>query len=560
VHDPFHSQESVAESRCQPSPESSIRVDGPEDHHTWLAPGQSAGGRWLMVESASPPARRLVRPWVVLLFTVPAVLAGAAVVAVLLVLPPRIERRVVEEARARGVELSVGGVSLWFGSVGLTQARFTLQGVRGLEGSAERVDVLLDGLRPTRASIENLRLDLTGPVPDLLLDATAWTRRHPPGDPIPISATGVSLTWRAAASDAPWIEAEGARLSHSAAGASFHAERARVSGVEVKQVGASWTETSAALTLALGSVDPKEATVAIQVDREATPPRATVVLAPTPFDHLAGPLGLPLNAPGVLTTARAELVLPAVPGAGSVTGHFDAELDGFTPPHPVELDGFDFGKKTTLSTDLALSADHRRMDLSEMLIQAGAFALKGGGVVTRHDDHAVADITLKGNLPCNVIARSAARARVGSVLGKVLGNAAHRILEGSVGVTVRVLADSRKPGEAHIDRRIGVGCGLRPMSLGEIATLGLDSMSELAVGLGVPKEMVDRARSTVDGIPGALPPLPSALPTMPRPTLPSLPSMLPSLPKFEIRRKDDADTPPRASAAPAPTAAPSASP
>jgi hypothetical protein len=472
-----------------------------------------------------------VRPWLVILLTVPALLVGGAVVATLIVLPPMVRDRVVAEAKARGVALEVDSVSLWFGSVGLESATFELEGVPGVHASAGRIDVLLDGMQPTRASIEDLKLDVARPLPSLIVDLEAWSRRHasaggPGGKPIPFGARGVSVTWRSGPDTAPWLTLEGANVSQTATATVFAAPTATVAGANLSDVGASWTGTDARLALTLGSAQPEDATLTVSIDRTAQPMRAKVTLAPTPMPRLAGPLGVPVPMDDVLVRGQADLALPTDSGA-ALRGHADVTLDGFTPPHPVELGGFDFGKATTLSTDVALSPTYDRIDLTETLVRAGAFALRGGGKILRHDGYATAELTLRGNLPCGAIARSAARARAGSVLGKVLGNAAHRVLEGSVGVTVTIAADSRSPEAPQVTPRIGIGCGLKPLSLEEMADLGIDSAADLAKGLGVPGDLVDRARDVAARVPSALAEIPSGLPTLPSglpvPRLPKLP-------------------------------------
>jgi hypothetical protein len=477
-----------------------------------------------------------VRPWVVISLTAICLLLGISAVVVIAVYKPMVRERVIAEARARGVELEVGEVEVWFGSLTLKEARFGLVGVKGVEGRAERIDVLLDGLRPTRAALDELTMEITRPAPELFLDLEAWARKHPPREELPVSASDVTVVWRSVESAAPWLSVRGGTASHSKASTAFGAGEAVVAGTAVRNVGASWTETDAQLSVALGSSDPRDATISIRVNRTTAPIEAVVTLAPTPLTTLAGPLDLPLPMRDVIASGKAELAIPPVLGTGSVRGHVDGILDGFTPPHPIELSGFDFGKATTLSTDFQLSPTYDRVDLTETHVQAGDFGLRGGGTITRHDDHAVLELTLRGNLSCKVIARSAAQARLGSVLGKVLGKAAHRVLEGSVAVTLDITADSRRPAEPRIEPRIGIGCGLRPLTLTELADLGIDSASELALGMGVPPEIVDRARGAAAKVPTLLPPLPSSLPSLPSAL--ALPSSLPRLP-FEIRKKDD---------------------
>ena len=204
--------------------------------------------------------------------------------------------------------------------------------------------------------------------------------------------------------------------------------------------------------------------VALASWTEATPPTATVTLARTELSRLAGPLGIPLPAPSVQVSGRADLTLGRASTAGrAVEGTMTIDLEGFLPPHPVELDGFLFGSRTSFATRFMIDAAARRVALSATRVRAGAFDLVGGGAIDRLPDHAALRMSLSGNLPCSAVAESAASAHVGSFLGSLLGEAARRVVEGSVAVKVAITADSRNLAGARVDPTVGVGCGLAPL-------------------------------------------------------------------------------------------------
>jgi hypothetical protein len=194
--------------------------------------------------------------------------------------------------------------------------------------------------------------------------------------------------------------------------------------------------------------------------------------------------------------------MPKGRDAGVVTGDLSATLDGYIPPHPRELDGFVFGKVTTFDTKLSVSEQRERVDLSESKVVAGAFQLKGSGSVVREKDHGRILLTLGGNLPCDALAGATADSYLGKAFGGLAGQVAKRLVGGSVGVTVKVDASTDDLPAAKVTREIGIGCGLKPLSIG-----GLD-LSKLRI----------------PPMPSSLPPLPSGLPPLPKLELGSSPS------------------------------------
>jgi hypothetical protein len=132
-------------------------------------------------------------------------------------------------------------------------------------------------------------------------------------------------------------------------------------------------------------------------------------------------------------------------------------------------------------------------------------------------------LDLKGKLSCAAVADSAARARVGSVLGRLLGEAAKRVVQGSVGVRVVIRADTRNLSDAQVDRTIGVGCGLRPLSLDDLKKLGLPTSLE---------EFAEKAQQVSEQLDKSLPDLPKELPDLK--DLP-IPSGIPPLPEIDFK-------------------------
>jgi ADP-dependent NAD(P)H-hydrate dehydratase / NAD(P)H-hydrate epimerase len=461
------------------------------------------------------PPRRRGPPWLIIVATALSLLVAGAAVAGFFLAGPLMHERIVEEAKKRGVEIEFNGANFWWWYASLDGVRFRLVGVPGLEGTADTIDVSLSNWDPSRIDATDVKVAVVGSVADLAVAIGEWTKNHPRAYDIPISAKNVSVTYRASAAELPWLVAEGGTMTHSAAGESFTANKATVAGVDVGSVGASWTSQAAAVTMGFGTPDFKSAPISLSVAYAATPPTATVTLVPTDLAKLAGPLGIPLPVSGVTASGRVDLVFRKGLEAGPISGRLDAKLDGFVPPHPVELDGFLFGNTTTFSTGLEVSADRRFIDLKSSRVRAGAFDLSGTGRIERRDAYAVIGMNLTGYLPCAAVAQSAAAAHVGSFLAEIVGTAARHVVEGSVSVRVRISADSRNLGAANIERTIGVGCGLSPLK---------DLDPKLLARL--PKSLTDMANAlpTAADFERALPKDIGKLPTLPT----GLPSSMPT--------------------------------
>lgn len=490
------------------------------------------------------PARKL-RPAVILALTIPAMLIGGSIIVLLFLLKPMIRDRIVEEARRRGVDLTPGDVSVWFGTASLSNSRFQLLNVRGISGHVDALDVMLSGFDPKRLAAEGVQLDVVGSAADLVLDVGEWVKNHPDAFQVPMSARRIDVTWRPDPTTAPWLVVQGGSLTEFTGGKQFTAERAQVAGIQIGQIGAAWTTSNASINMGFGKADLANAPVRVQVAHAATPPTATITLMPTSLEELAGPLGVSLPIKGVTVSGVAELAFTQAIERGPIQGRLRALFDGFVPPHPVELNGFIFGDATTFSTTFAIPADRDQVVFTNSEVTAGAFKLRGGGRLVHSGDHGTLHMDLSGNLSCRAVADAAAKARFGTVLGRLLGDTAKRVLQGSVAVRVTVDADTRSLDQARIGRQIGIGCGLKPLDLSELADLGLQGFEEMVKQMPSVKADLPAGHVRVDipAVPSGLPSLPSGLPK-----LPDIPSF-----DFKIGKPNDQAAPSKGPS-PAPTA------
>jgi hypothetical protein len=216
-----------------------------------------------------------------------------------------------------------------------------------------------------------------------------------------------------------------------------------------------------------------------------------------------------------------------------VSGITNITLKGYVPPHPFELDGFIFGDTTTFDTKFTLPSTRDRIMLTESRLKAGKFELSGDGLLSRGSDHSEATLKLSGELPCSALAGVEAESRLAKLLGASLagkaGKLAEKLVNGSVHVGLALSADTRQLSAARVERTIGVGCGLHPLSLAELSKLLPADVNELLKSLPTLADDLSTLPA-LQGLPSGLPPLPSGVPPLPT----ALPKTLPQLPNLGL--------------------------
>jgi len=449
----------------------------------------------------------------VALIALAALVVLGAIVA-LIAAKPLARRLAVERAREHGVELECSDLTLGLGHVTLGGCKFHLVGLPSISGTLAQLEVTLSGLSPAGIRVKDVDVQAVGSAPTLALGVVEWTKRYPHTYRLPAEATGARLLWRQSAAKPAWLELRDGKVQRSGTATTFAAEHALVGDcgktgkerpcADLGKVGAAWSADDAVVMLGFGEQDVARSPIRIEVRHALPRPTADITLAPVKLERLADPFGVALPIKGVTASATIRLEMPQGHTAGVVTGTLSARLEGYVPPHPRELDGFVFGNVTTVDSQLRVTEERERLDLTETKVTAGAFKLAGSGHLTREDDHGRIALELRGSLPCDALADAAAGSYLGKALGGIAGSLAKRFIGGSVGVTVKIDATTADLPNAKIQRIIGVGCGLKPLKLGDI----------------------DLSKIQLPPLPSGLPPLPSGLPP--------LPTGFPPPPKIEI--------------------------
>jgi hypothetical protein len=444
----------------------------------------------------------------------------AIVIGVLLYLPGYVERRVVAEAKARGIELTPGEVSFGWQWLQLSGATVKLLGAPAFEAKLGLLDFQLEDWQPTLIEASDVQVGVSGSLPRVLLELGEWTKNHPATYELPLVASRVSIRVADAAAAPPWLELKGGFLTRTVAGGAFSAESCKLSGYELGKVGAGFTKAGSNVAIGFGDQSAQAAPLRLEASMDDKGGKMLLVLTPTKLGLLGQGLGIPLPLPDVIASGDAQLSFPPDIN-GEVKGKLSGSLKGFVPPHPPELDGFVFGDLTTLATELTLDAGRNRLTLANTKVTAAKFELTGGGTIVREGQVASVDLALNGALPCDALAGAAAESRLGQLLGRASGKQGKRtalaVVRGDVSVEVAIKARSDDLLNAKVTRKVGVGCGLRPLSLAELLELTPNAKDLEAIGGEVGKKLEDIGKDL------GLPPVPSGLPA------------LPPLPKIEIQ-------------------------
>ncbi|WP_437878960.1 hypothetical protein [Sorangium sp. So ce513] len=439
-------------------------------------PGGAPGG-----PGDSRGARRGKRRRAAVIAALAVALLAAAVAALVVLGPPEIRRRIVAEARARGVALEPGAIDLGLGAVRLRGARFSLLGVRGLSGTVARATIELRGLSPERIAADGVELTLTGL--DALEGLPAWAAQHGArAAALPLTTSSVRIGYRDR-DGAPEIFAlaDGAlqgRAAGQAAGAAAPPpgaprpeagvlKQARVlwAGKEIARTDVAWSMGADAIALGFGGEDALAAPLRAEL-RPRPSPSAAMTLAPTPLSAVGALLGVDVGASKMVVSGTLELRL--APGAertalseAPLEGPISLTVKGFTLPHPKELDGLLFGDTTTVKADAQISADRQRVALNGVEVAAGALKLGGTGSIQRDGADAAIGMDLSGSVPCSLLAGSAAMAHLTGPVGLLARDLVSRTLAGTVAVQARVDARASRLTAARVTPSAILRCKLR---------------------------------------------------------------------------------------------------
>lgn len=432
------------------------------------------------------------------------VLIGGAATAVAFGFEPWLRARIESAAAQRGIALQYEDFEASWGQLVLHRVTFQQERPLRVQGNVRRVVIQLDGFQPRSIVLETPIIDLLATSQEVLAELNAANPEPTAGSstPPPVTATEMTLNWRAASSETPLASLTDSTFSHSAA-ATVLQGNAVVAGLTLGTLQLSWDREAKTAQLAATSSAWPTLRLAGSAKFGADPLFVTVTLPEMPVPL---PLSLLFGVPALKAasvSARIELRWPFGLSMQTPNGTASLTLKNFEPPHPVELQGYDFGPQTDVVTDFSLSRDHKKIALKNIRVQAGSFALTGEGAI----DAARARATLRGGLSCAVLAKAAAEAQVGSVFGKWAGQLAGKLALMHVEGKVAIEIDGELPFEGmpipKVEKRVLPGCGLKPLKLEELAKLQPPQLDLAQLGA-----MLGQALPEL----GKLPPAPNLLP------------------------------------------------
>ncbi|HTJ82372.1 MAG TPA: hypothetical protein VL400_11680 [Polyangiaceae bacterium] len=451
---PEPTDESRSDSRGSPNASSSDPRGEPAD--------LDAGADPSVAEGPAPPsgARRwlaiLVRAGALVLVVV-AVVAGGAAYWLRAHLPELVRAEVVRRAEAMGLEIESGtieahGVLPWETGpqeVVITELVVRVRSAPGAELRAERAEVALVEREPESVTLTGLRV---GAPRVRALVALMEAGQAKPLSLVPLTAKHAKIHLDELAPAAPL-----------------------------------------ALDISVASIATKDGVLSLEgLEADVVVPFVDVHLGPLPFTLKrkksssivtpSSPAGVTLELDDDATRLGIELVrvraadlrpllriqLPDVVVDGKLDvdvsrslaprATFDVELDGYTPPHPPELGGIVFGKRTRAKGAARLV--FAKLLLDDVTLSAGSLTLSGTGDAELTGEHRL-HLDLSGAIPCAELAASAAGAHFGWEGSVLTGRLARGRLTGTVGVVVQVEASLDDLDHAIATPYAVVRCGVK---------------------------------------------------------------------------------------------------
>lgn len=403
------------------------------------------------------PARRSRGQRILVALSVVAALLATLATAGWLAWPSLLRSQVIQRARAQGVELEPGDLSWKPGELRIGTPSFRLAGIDGIQGRAEELVITLDRLRPTRVEARALRVEVTGDAPRLTLRVFDWARDHADAAKVPVVAHDVSSVVRPGVDQPVWLKIEGGELDRTEAAWRFQMKRALVLRTSFEPVVASWKKGDKEIAIAVRGSDPASSPIRLDVSREK-PLSAKAQWKAMALKDVGDMIGVRVSARPITIGGKADLEW-LVGGAVSVSAKL--EMRGAVPPHPRELDGLLFGDKTSVSGRFLIEADRTKVTIGDLKVGAGSFLLTGGGHGQREGNTAIVELQLTGPVACSSLAQSAAKGRLGNLIGGVVADLVKRTLTGTLGVAVAIHADLANPEGAKVEPSLSGRCGVK---------------------------------------------------------------------------------------------------
>jgi hypothetical protein len=420
---------------------------------------------------------------VVVLFATACFGLGGAVTGVYLALRHIIGTTAVGYAKALGVQLDLGEVRFGPGFVQLLETKFGLPQLPGVSGTIRRIDVELSGRKPTHVLLKGVRISANGDPAELRDSAIRYwenlRRTAATSEPALPKVEWQDLALQLTTASALVPSVSLTDLSMVTGSGPTHDEitlrtgSTHVGNYDLGPLELAVRDQDGTFELGIGP-SLLESKWRVTYRDVAHADHVRVSFVPQALQDLFARFG-ETKVPDALKAATLGGHIEAVRDQkiGRATGSLALSLAGFTPPYPPELKGYRFADTTTLRAEFELDPLLLAVVLKGIELRTGDLALLGRGRLDRELFSARLRAELDATLDCVTLAKGYAAQEIGGELGKWGARNAPKAVRGAVSVKVQIDANTSRLEDAKVVKRIGIGCGMRPMSLTELLSLGL---------------------------------------------------------------------------------------
>ena len=436
---------------------------------------------------AALASSRVWLKWAAVIVVVGLTLAAAAVFVVLSNVSNWAKQKIIDTAKDQGVVLQLSEVDVSFTLLRLRDARAQLEGVDGITAYLKDVDVGITGFKPNSIQVQGLIVQTVGPPLALRRAFLSWQDRHEPAASLNVppkpQIKNIKITWQETLGTPPFLQLEDVTLSaieqpYRPIGQdiALRAERAQVGSFSIAPLLLALHNEADSIEIGLGANRWEGLTVRGGWMNRPDADELHVSFGPVELGPWLAKTGLRIKDRSLAAASLYGGLSALIPRNEQLPyqGNLAVDVQGWTPPHPEELQGFPFGNSTKFETSFEIDRALTSAMFTKTRITSGEFRLKGQAIARRNSLlSASVQGELKGHIPCTALAGAVAESKLGKAYGAWVGRNAGQIVQGNVEITLQVDADSRFVSQAKVVKQIGIGCGLRPLTVRDLLTLGL---------------------------------------------------------------------------------------
>lgn len=259
------------------------------------------------------------------------VLLVMAALSVVKVLPWYIEKRIVEDAQARGIDVKVGQLSVGWGKARAAKVTATFPDVPQVHVEIAELLVTLDGVNPRELDLSGLDVQLVGPAAEVSKAIDAFQRRPPSGSGgagagiVRVGVKDGKVHWVGVLGADTTLTVEAVSGNLHGADVEFDGERAQLAlrDLSFGPYHLSWVRSAGTDTLTWKA--PKDDARIEQVIAADGKRTSKVTIPPSSAQEL----GIPAAALGLVADEKStlELHLEHTVAAGKVDGHLALAAD-----------------------------------------------------------------------------------------------------------------------------------------------------------------------------------------------------------------------------------------